>query len=32
VRTIRTIMANFKLPTLDAAELEPGTAIHVIKR
>jgi Bax protein len=32
IRTIRTIMGNFKLPTLDAAELEPGTAIHVIKR
>ena len=32
VRTIRTIMANFKLHTLDAAELEPGIAIHVIKR
>lgn len=32
IRTIRIIMVNFKLHTLDAAELEPGTAIHVIKR
>jgi Bax protein len=32
IRTIRTIMGNFALGTLDAAELEPGTTIHVIKR
>ena len=32
IRTIRTIMGNFGLPKLDGATLEPGTAIHVIKR
>jgi len=32
IRTIRTIMGTWKLHTLDGAELEPGTTIHVIKR
>lgn len=32
IRTIRTIMGNWQLQALDAAQLEPGTTIHVIKR